>query len=61
MNYLDTGENYDNAAMILVDDGIASVAVVFYGLVSNVDLFQQRLITEAVHELGHMFGLSHLH
>jgi predicted Zn-dependent protease len=47
--------------MILVDDGIASVAVVFYGLVSNVDLFQQRLITEAVHELGHMFGLSHLH
>jgi predicted Zn-dependent protease len=31
----------------------------FYGLTSNVDLFQQRLTTEAVHELGHMFGLSH--
>jgi archaemetzincin len=31
----------------------------FYGLASNVDLFQKRLTTEAVHELGHMFGLSH--
>jgi hypothetical protein len=45
MNYLDTGENYDNAIVILVDDGVASVAVIFYGLASNVDLFQQRLIT----------------
>jgi hypothetical protein len=43
MNYLDTGENYDNAIVILVDDGVASVAVIFYGLASNVDLFQQRL------------------
>jgi archaemetzincin len=31
----------------------------FYGLASNVDLFHRRLTTEAVHELGHMFGLSH--
>jgi archaemetzincin len=31
----------------------------FYGLKSDVDLFQQRLTTEAVHELGHMFRLSH--
>jgi archaemetzincin len=31
----------------------------FYGITSNVDLFQQRLTTETVHELGHMFGLSH--
>ncbi len=31
----------------------------FYGLASNIDLFQQRLTTETVHELGHMFGLSH--
>jgi archaemetzincin len=31
----------------------------FYGLASNLDLFQRRLTTEAVHELGHMFGLPH--
>jgi predicted Zn-dependent protease len=31
----------------------------FYGLASTIDLFQQRSTTEAVHESGHMFGLSH--
>jgi predicted Zn-dependent protease len=31
----------------------------FYGLASSIDLFQQRLITGAIHELGHMFGLPH--
>ncbi|MGI0045217.1 MAG: archaemetzincin family Zn-dependent metalloprotease [Nitrososphaeraceae archaeon] len=31
----------------------------FYGLESDVNLFHQRVTTEAVHELGHMFRLSH--
>jgi transposase-like protein len=31
----------------------------FYGLVSDVDFFQQRIMKEAVHELGHVFRLSH--
>jgi archaemetzincin len=31
----------------------------FYGLESDVNLFRQRVTTEAVHELGHMFRLSH--
>jgi archaemetzincin len=31
----------------------------FYGLASDIDLFQKRLTTEAVHELGHLFELSH--
>jgi len=32
---------------------------VFYGLPPNRNLFEQRLIKEAVHELGHTFGLIH--
>ena len=31
----------------------------FYGLASNRDLFRQRLLKEAVHELGHTSGLKH--
>lgn len=31
----------------------------FYGLPSNQILFRQRLVKEAVHELGHTFGLIH--
>ncbi len=31
----------------------------FYGMPKNKELFQQRLIKEAVHELGHTFGLVH--
>jgi len=31
----------------------------FYGHISNSDLFQQRIIKETVHELGHLFRLSH--
>jgi len=31
----------------------------FYGLPQNEGLFHQRVITEAVHELGHTYGLGH--
>ena len=31
----------------------------FYGLPSRDDLLQDRLVKEAVHELGHTFGLRH--
>lgn len=31
----------------------------FYGFLPDTSLFQQRMIKEAVHELGHVFGLSH--
>lgn len=31
----------------------------FYGLPSRDDLLQERLLKEAVHELGHTFGLRH--
>jgi archaemetzincin len=31
----------------------------FYGYVSDTRLFQQRIIKETVHELGHLFMLSH--
>ena len=30
-----------------------------YGLKKNDSLFYQRILKEAVHELGHAFGLSH--
>ncbi|MEW6002087.1 MAG: archaemetzincin family Zn-dependent metalloprotease [Nitrospirota bacterium] len=31
----------------------------FYGLSEGKDLFYRRLLTEAVHELGHTYGLGH--
>jgi archaemetzincin len=31
----------------------------FYGLPEDRDLFYKRVLTEAVHELGHTYGLSH--
>jgi archaemetzincin len=31
----------------------------FYGLKADNSLFLQRMVKEAVHELGHVFGLSH--
>lgn len=31
----------------------------FYGLPDDVDLFFQRIVKEAFHELGHVFGLRH--
>jgi archaemetzincin len=31
----------------------------FYGLTKNEGVFHQRVITEAVHELGHTYGLGH--
>lgn len=31
----------------------------YYGFKPNQKLFQRRVLTEAVHELGHIFGLSH--
>ncbi len=31
----------------------------FYGLESNLEVFFRRVLTEAVHELGHTFGISH--
>jgi archaemetzincin len=31
----------------------------FYGLPAREDLFSERLVKEAVHELGHTFGLRH--
>ncbi len=31
----------------------------FYGLPKNENLFQERAVKEAVHELGHTYGLKH--
>jgi archaemetzincin len=31
----------------------------FYGLPKNEDLFQERVLKEAVHELGHTYGFKH--
>lgn len=31
----------------------------FYGLPPNKELFRKRVLTEAVHELGHTYGLGH--
>jgi archaemetzincin len=31
----------------------------FYGLPKNEKLFQERAVKEAVHELGHTYGLEH--
>ena len=31
----------------------------YYGLPEDADVFRQRVVKEAVHELGHVFGLEH--
>lgn len=31
----------------------------FYGLPEDLDLYKKRVITEAVHEIGHIYGLRH--
>jgi len=31
----------------------------FYGLLKNENLFQERVLKEAVHEIGHTYGLKH--
>jgi archaemetzincin len=31
----------------------------YYGLQENAELFRERVVKEAVHELGHVFGLAH--
>jgi archaemetzincin len=33
----------------------------FYGRTNNQMLFEQRILKEAIHELGHTFGLPHCH
>jgi archaemetzincin len=33
----------------------------YYGLPANEDLSQRRLLTEAIHEIGHTYGLRHCH
>lgn len=38
---------------------LARLAEEFYGLPPREDLLRERLIKEAVHELGHTFGLKH--
>ncbi|WP_051408813.1 archaemetzincin family Zn-dependent metalloprotease [Syntrophorhabdus aromaticivorans] len=38
---------------------IARLRQEFYGLSSDDDLFCRRVLTEAVHELGHSYGLKH--
>ncbi|HDD35370.1 MAG TPA: archemetzincin, partial [Candidatus Desulfofervidus auxilii] len=44
--------------------GVAIIALArlhqsFYGLLENEELFKSRTLKEAVHELGHLFGLPH--
>lgn len=31
----------------------------YYGLPENEELFKERVVKEAIHEIGHMFGLEH--
>ncbi|MGV9200035.1 MAG: archemetzincin, partial [Promethearchaeia archaeon] len=33
----------------------------FYGSQSNKEIFRERTLKEAIHELGHTFGLEHCH
>lgn len=47
-----------------ISNGIAIIALVrlrqeFYGLSANKRLFYERAIKEAVHEIGHTYGLAH--
>jgi archaemetzincin len=49
------GLAYGNRAII----SLARLRQEFYGLSSDSDLFRERVLKEAVHELGHVFGLPH--
>jgi archaemetzincin len=33
----------------------------YYRLPEDADIFRQRVVKEAIHELGHVFGLEHCH
>jgi archaemetzincin len=49
------GEASQRAAVI----SLARLRQEFYNLPQNRSLFQKRALTEAVHELGHTYGLGH--
>ncbi len=49
------GEAWGGAAII----GIARLRQEFYGLPCDENIFKKRVLTEAVHELGHTYGLGH--
>jgi archaemetzincin len=49
------GLAYGNRAII----SLTRLRQEFYGLSSNPDLLRERVLKEAVHELGHVFGLPH--
>jgi len=49
------GLAYGNRAII----SLTRLRQEFYGLSSDPDLFRKRTLKEAVHELGHVFGLPH--
>jgi len=49
------GEASQKAAVI----SLTRLRQTFYHLPENQNLFHQRVLTEAVHELGHTFGLGH--
>jgi archaemetzincin len=51
------GEAQLNGACALVS--LARLREEFYGLPPSAALLKQRMVTEAVHELGHTFGLRH--
>ncbi len=49
------GEASKKAAVI----SITRLRQEFYGLPENKNIFYKRILTEAVHELGHTYGLGH--
>jgi archaemetzincin len=51
------GEAFQNGTIAVIY--LPRIKQEFYGLKSNESLFFQRMIKEAVHELGHAFGLTH--
>jgi len=46
-------------ATIKSEASITRLRQEFYGLPADHTLFQRRVLTEAVHELGHTYGLGH--
>jgi archaemetzincin len=49
--------HYDRTAIV----GLARLRQQFYGLPADNNLFFKRVGKEAVHEIGHVYGLSHCH